>query len=86
MLKRDMAMKRKVRKTYGVRGLIEWKMALRVDSRTCVRVNFTGGSMGSNGVVPAKYTTDNPVVQHLIENSVHFRTRRIILCSSADGE
>lgn len=69
------------RKTYGVRGLLEWKMTLRA-GKARIKVAFTGGSMGGNGVVPAKYVTDNPAIQRLIEDSKHFRSGRVYLHGS----
>lgn len=65
-------------KTYAVRGLLEWKMALNVGG-AIIRICFSGGSMGPNGVIPAKYTTDNPVLQHMIEKSPHFENKRIFV-------
>ena len=53
-------------------------MTLRVGEAR-LRVNFTGGSRGVNGVVPAKYVTDSPAVQQLIESSSHFRCGKVYL-------
>ncbi len=66
------------RKTYGVRGLLEWKMTLRA-GKARIRVAFTGGSMGGNGVIPAKYVTDSPAIQRLIESSGYFRSGMVYL-------
>lgn len=76
-----MAKRQKYVKTYGVRGLLEWDMALRA-GEAVVRLHFGGGSMGTNGVVCAKYSTDNAALQRLIEGSVHFRTGRVYLHGS----
>lgn len=65
-------------KTYAARGLLDWQMAINAGG-AIIRLRFSGGSMGSNGVIPAKYTTDNPVIQHLIETSEHFKNGRIYL-------
>ncbi|MDE6717464.1 MAG: hypothetical protein K2J70_04645 [Muribaculaceae bacterium] len=67
--------------TYGVRGMMEW-VALIPSGRNIVRVRFTGGSLSGYGVVPACFTTDNPVVMRLIENSGYFRRGKIIRLSS----
>lgn len=67
-----------MRKTYAARGLLDWQIALNAGG-AIIRICFTGGSMGTNGVLPAKYVTDNPAVQHLIEKSDHFKRGRIIL-------
>lgn len=66
------------KKTYAARGLLDWQLALNV-SGAIIRLWFTGGSMGSCGVLPAKYTTDNPAVQRLIEESDHFKSGRIYI-------
>lgn len=58
--------------------MIEWQMALNVKG-AIIRINFSGGTMGSNGVIPATYTTDNEVIQHILERSEHFRNGRILL-------
>lgn len=65
-------------KTYAVKGLIEWVMTLDVGG-ALIRIKFMGGSMGSNGVIPAKYTTDSPVIQRLIEESKEYKNKRIYL-------
>lgn len=66
------------KKTYAARGLLDWQLALNV-AGAIIRICFSGGSMGSNGVVPAKYTTDNEAIQRLIENTDHFRKGRIFV-------
>lgn len=38
-----------------------------------VRVEFSGGAVNSAGIIPAQYTTDNPLYQSAIENSADFR-------------
>lgn len=63
-------------KTYIARGLLEWQLALKI-SGAVIRICFSGGSMGSNGVIPAKYVTDNPAIQSIIEKSEYFKNGRI---------
>lgn len=70
-----------IRKTYAARGLLDFQMALDVYG-AMLRICFSGGSMGSNGVVPAKYTTSNIAIQHLIEKSPQFKSNRIFLHTS----
>lgn len=72
-------------KTYAARGLIEWQMALNVCG-AIIRLKFTGGYMGSNGVVAAKYTTDNEAIQKLIEKSEYFKSKKVYLCPRSLGE
>ena len=65
-------------KTYAARGLLDWQFALNV-SGAIIRICFCGGSMGSNGVLPAKYTTDNEAIQKIIENTEQFKRGKIFL-------
>ena len=65
-------------KTYAARGMIDWQWALNVNG-AIFKIWFTGGSMGSNGVIPAKYTTDNEVIQTIIEKTKEYKSNRIIL-------
>lgn len=71
------------RKTYAARGLLDWQLALNVGG-AILRIVFSGGSMGSNGVLPAKYTTDNEAIQRIIEDTDHFRRGRIYLAGVKD--
>ena len=66
------------KKTYGVSGYIEWIAGINTGSAT-VQVPFTGGAITKYGVVPAEYTTRDPVIQHLIENSELYYNKRIFL-------
>ena len=66
------------RKTYGVSGLMEWQAVIRC-GRATVNVLFTGGSVTGYGVSPAEYTTENPVVQAIIEGSEYYKSGRIRL-------
>ncbi|MCH5237758.1 MAG: hypothetical protein J1E95_08170 [Muribaculaceae bacterium] len=65
-------------KTYAVKGLIDWQMALNIGGAT-IKICFSGGRMGSNGVLPAKYTTDSPAIQDMIEKTDYFRQKRIFI-------
>ncbi len=62
----------KQRITYEIRGQIERNCFFRI-GKSMVRIDFTGGAVNSAGVVPAQYTTDNPLYQHAIENSADYR-------------
>lgn len=68
--------KTKTKTTYGVYNLIEWQ-ALLGAGRARVKVPFTGGSITTQGVTPATYTTENPVIQFAIERSPEFRSGKI---------
>ncbi len=60
------------RRTYGVK-LMEWHALIPAGHGT-VRVRFTGGACSGFGQKPATYTTTDPVMMRLIEDSHHFRT------------
>lgn len=68
------------RKTYAARGLLDWQMALNIGGAV-LKIRFAGGAMGSNGVVPAKYSTDNEAIQKMIENTRHFKCGKIFIYS-----
>ena len=70
-----------MKKTYAARGLIDFQMALKV-GEAVLRIRFSDGAMGSNGVIPAKYVTENEALQAIIEKSEYFRKGRIFLYSS----
>lgn len=72
-----------LRKTYAARGLLEFLMVVPVAGAT-LRLRFSGGTMGSNGIVPAKYVTDNEAIQKIIEKSPQFESGRVYLHSQVD--
>ena len=77
--KKPVTQKEPVRvKTYAVKGLIEWQLALNIGG-AILKLKFTGGRMGTNGVLPAKFTTDSKALQQIIEKSDHFRKQKIFL-------
>lgn len=63
--------------TYGVPGLVDWVAQIKAGAAT-VKVHFVGGALTSYGVTPAEYTTANPFIQKVIEQSSHFKSGRII--------
>ena len=62
--------------TYGIYGLTEWEAVIPI-GRATVRVRFAGGSRSAYGVIPATFTTANPAVKRVIENSRYFLDGRI---------
>ena len=64
--------------TYGAPRLVDWVAQIKAGAAT-VRVHFTGGALTQYGVTPAEYTTDNPFIQKVIEQSSYFKEGRIIL-------
>lgn len=64
--------------TYGAPRLVDWVAQIKVGAAS-VRVHFTGGALTSYGVTPAEYTTSNPFIQKVIENSSYFKEGRIVV-------
>lgn len=65
-------------KTYGVYGLMDWQPLLYV-GKAKFQPLFSGGGVTAYGETPAKYTTSNPVCQHIIESSHYFESDYIKL-------
>ena len=63
--------------TYGVPGLVDWIAEIKAGAAT-LRVHFSGGALTTYGVTPAEYTTANPFIQKVIEQSSEFKNGRII--------
>lgn len=72
-------------KTYAARGLLDFQMAVNVQGAT-IRLHFSGGQMGINGIISAKYTTDNPVLQKIIEESSHFKENRVYVYPTSETD
>ena len=70
--------------TYGISGLMECQVVIKIGNRTRMRVMFSDGSMTAYGVTPAKYTTDNFIIQQAIERSSDYKRGRIITISSME--
>ena len=66
----------KTKTTYGVYNLVEWHARLRM-GRATVKVAFVGGAITTQGVTPATFITEDPVVQFAIENSPEFKSGKI---------
>lgn len=79
---------KKVRKIYGVYGMMEYHAIIQIGGKSSLRVNFTEGSSTPMGVTPATYGTDNLMFQHAIEHSADFKSGRIKLVKTLplDGE
>lgn len=71
---------KKYKKAYGILHLAEKHTVFHL-GKTKVHVSFTGGTVTKNGVTPATFTTDNPIVQLAIENSEDFKAGAITLIS-----
>lgn len=57
--------------TYGVRGMMEYRVSIPV-GRSKVDITFSGGGVTACGKVPATYTTSSLMIQDSIERSVYF--------------
>lgn len=62
--------------TYGAPRLLDWVAQIEAGAAT-VRVHFTGGALTAYGITPAEYTTTNPFIQKVIEQSSYFKEGRI---------
>lgn len=71
-------------KKYGIRNTSE--CVIRIPrGKTAVVCNFTDGNLQSREPIPASYTTDNPIIQHIIENSDMFKGGKIFLMTEYDN-
>lgn len=61
------------KKRYAIYGMIEQSSVFPMGNGH-IRVDFKHGSLTTAGIVPATYTTSNPVVQQAIENSSKFKS------------
>ena len=71
--------------TYGAPRLVDWVAQIKVGAAS-VRVHFTGGALTSYGVTPAEFTTSDPFIQKVIENSSYFKEGRIKVLRRAEIE
>lgn len=58
--------------TYGVFGKVEYVLSLIIGC-SAVTVDFDGGSISSRGVIPASYTTNNPLIQRALEATPEYK-------------
>ena len=63
-------------KIYGVKGRKEWSVIIKAGNAS-MRVNFEGGTSTARGVIPATYSTSDPVKQAIIERSEYFKHKSI---------
>lgn len=66
------------KKKYGIYGKVEMSVLIPVN-RAKLRINFQDGIINAQGVVPASFTTSDPVVQTAIENHEMYLKGRIKL-------
>lgn len=66
-------MKKKIiEKTYGIRGIVSKSVLLECKGKK-VRIEFSGGSINTAGIRPAKYRTSDPDIQKAIESDRRFK-------------
>lgn len=65
-------------KTYIAPGLLDLRLVLRAGT-AWITVEFKGNRSSGYGEHSAKFTTDDPSLQYLIEKSPEFHTGRIYL-------
>lgn len=75
----------KMKKIYGVAGMVEWNALIPV-GRGTVKVHFEGGSFTSYGMAPAEYGTTNKAMQKIIESSRYFKSGKITLLRTLTTE
>lgn len=56
------------KKKYGIYGKVEMSVLIPVN-KAKLRINFQDGIINAQGVVPASFTTSDPVVQTAIETT-----------------
>ena len=65
-------------KKYCINGFIERYVTARLGKGT-ISFHFEGGAMDASAVLPATYTTKNPVEQAILENHPDFKNGTIKL-------
>ena len=73
------------RKKYGIDGLMEYQGCFHA-GKTEINVHFKGGMLTAYGVTPATFSTDNKLIQFVIENSREFKGGRIKLLEADYSE
>lgn len=67
-----------IRKTYGIKGLMDYVMQIAA-GKGIVTIHFSGGALTAYGTTPARYATNDPFFQNVIEHSAQFKSGRIKL-------
>lgn len=68
-----------MKQSYGVKGLIEWQFDLETGYPVMphITIKFEGGQITGYGIAPARYTTEDPFVMKLLEESEMYRSGKI---------
>ena len=71
-----------MKKVYGMPGVANSQIVLTSPSgKTKYKISFTGGITHAREKVPAKYITDSPIIQDVIESSPLFNKKIFLLNS-----
>lgn len=71
-------------KKYGIRNTSECVLRLPMGKGTVV-CNFTNGNLQSKEPIPASYTTNNPIIQYVIEHCEKFLGGKIYIMAEYDN-
>lgn len=74
-----------MKKTYGMKGVSECVFRAPVGKATIVCV-FTDGNLQSRVPVPASFSTENPIVQAVIESCELYANKKIFILSTSGEE
>ena len=72
-------------KVYGAPEKLEWICSIG-NGRFFTKVHFQGGAISGYGAQPARYKTDNPLIQGLIEQSNYYKSGAIVLLQDYSAE
>lgn len=76
-----------MKKVYGMPGKVNAQIVLTSPSgKTKYKIPFTGGSLNDRNKTEAKYITDNPIIQDVIERSVLFNRSIFLLNTFGEAE
>lgn len=81
----EMEKKKQEKRRYVAPGLIDFNLMLHAGEAWTI-VRFSGGRTSGLNNLWAHYTTDDEVIQHLIENSPEFRQGRVTIDYIAEEE
>ena len=76
---------KKIKKIYGVEGMMEW-VALIPTKAQVLTIHFEGGCQNAFGQAPATYSTCDGAIQRLIEGSDAFRRGRVKIVAEYESE
>lgn len=66
------------KKIYGISGFVEKSIVLPIN-KVRIRINFMNGIVNADGITPARFSTNDTIVQTAIENSKLYKEGQIKL-------